>query len=74
MEKRTDTDQELLSLNQTLTAAVIQLHAMVHLMIEKGLITKEEYYSRIIKIRESYEDVVGMRLPFFDSRALLLRL
>lgn len=74
MEKRTDTDQELLSLNQTLTAAVIQLHAMVHLMIEKGLITKEEYYNRIRKIRESYEEVVGMRLPFFDSRALLLRL
>ncbi|MGE0083253.1 MAG: hypothetical protein AB7S75_02400 [Desulfococcaceae bacterium] len=74
MEKRTDTDQELLSLNQTLTAAVIQLHAMVHLMIEKGLITKEEYYNRIRRIRESYEEVVGTRLPFFDSRALLLRL
>ncbi len=74
MEKRTDADQELLSLNQTLTAAVIQLHAMVHLMIEKELITKEEYYNRIRKIRESYEEVVGMRLPFFDSRALLLRL
>jgi len=74
MEKRKDTDQELLSLNQTLTAAVIQLHAMVHLMIEKGVITKEEYYSRIRKIRESYEEVVGTRLPFFDSRALLLRL
>ncbi len=74
MGKKTDTDQELLSLNQTLTAAVIQLHAMVHLMIEKGLITKEEYYNRIRKIRESYEEVVGTRLPFFDSRALLLRL
>lgn len=74
MEKRTQADLELLSLNQTLTAAVIQLHAMVHLMIEKGAVTKEEYYNRIRKIRESYEEVVGTRLPFFDSRALLLRL
>ncbi len=74
MEKKTENYQELLSLNQTLTASVIQMHAVVHLLIEKGVISKDEFYHRIKSIRESYEEVIGTRLPFFDSRALLLRL
>ncbi|MFC1579549.1 hypothetical protein ACFL4N_01405 [Thermodesulfobacteriota bacterium] len=48
-------DRELVSFKEMLMANSIQVDALAQLLIEKGLITEEEFYTKLKKVQGEYE-------------------
>jgi hypothetical protein len=54
MEQQLDPD-ELVSFRELLIANSIQIDAMAMLLIEKGLITKDEFYTKLKQVQTDYQ-------------------
>ena len=48
-------DRELVTFKEMLIANSIQFDALSQLLIEKGLITDEEFYSKLKEVQDEYE-------------------
>jgi len=48
-------DKELVSFEELIRANMIQIDAVTQLLIEKGIITEQEFYSKLKKVQYDYE-------------------
>ena len=48
-------EKELVSFEELLRANMIQIDALSQLLIEKGLITEQEFYTKLKKVQYDYE-------------------
>lgn len=48
-------EKELVTFKEMLMANSIQVDALAQLLIEKGIITEEEFYSKLKEVRIEYE-------------------
>ncbi len=48
-------DKELVSFKELLLANSIQVDALAQLLIEKGVITEEEFYAKLKQVQMGYE-------------------
>ena len=55
-------DKELVSFEELLRANMIQMDALSQLLIEKGLITEEEFYTKLKQVQHDYESRRGTRV------------
>ena len=55
MTKRTDSG-EAVSLDELKFANTIQVDALAQLLIEKGLISEQEFFSKLKQVQAQYED------------------
>ena len=58
MAERLD-DKELVSFKEMLMANSIQVDALCQLLIEKGVITEEEFYRKLKEVQIEYERKKG---------------
>lgn len=61
MAERLD-DKELVSFEENLRANMIQVDALSQLLIEKGLITEEEFYTKLKQVQQDYESKRATRI------------
>ena len=52
-----DDNQEVVSINELLMAQMIRLDAISQLLIEKGLITEEEFYTKLTQVQAEYQNL-----------------
>jgi hypothetical protein len=52
-------DKELVTFKEMHMANSIQVDALAQLLIEKGLITEEEFYSKLKEVQAEYQDRKG---------------
>ena len=55
MAERLD-DKELVSFKEMLMANSIQVDALCQLLIEKGIITGEEFYAKLKQVQDDYRE------------------
>ena len=48
--------QEIVSFKELLIMELIETQTIVQLLIEKGIITKEEYFSKLKEVQIQYEE------------------
>ena len=60
MAERLD-DKELVSFKEMLVANSIQVDALCQLLIEKGIITEEEFYTKLKQVQNEYQGKVRER-------------
>ena len=48
-------DTEIVTRGELLISQVIQLDALTQLLIEKGIISKEEFFDKVKQVRQEYE-------------------
>lgn len=60
MAKKVD-EKELVSFEELLRANMIQTDAVTQLLIEKGIITEEEFYAKLEKVQYDYESRRSLR-------------
>ena len=51
--------KELASFKELLVANTIQIDTLCRLLIEKGIITEEELYSKLKKVQAEYNERIG---------------
>ena len=61
MARRLD-EKELVSFEELLRANMIQVDALSQLLIEKGLITEQEFYTKLKQVQHDYESKRGTRV------------
>ncbi len=49
-------DKELVTFKEMLMANSIQADALAQLLIEKGIITEEEFYSKLKEVQAEYQE------------------
>ena len=54
-------DSETVSFEELLMANVIQLDALSQLLIEKGLITEQEFFTKLKLVQQEWESKKGTR-------------
>ena len=54
-------DKELVTFKEMLMANSIQVDVLVQLLIEKGLITEEEFYSKLKEVQAEYQSKRGIK-------------
>jgi len=54
-------DKELGTLKELLITNAIQVDALAKLLIEKGIITEKEYYTKLKQIQTEYESRKGSK-------------
>ena len=54
-------DKELVSFEELLRANSIQVDALSQLLIEKGLITEQEFYTKLKQVKHDYESKRSLR-------------
>ena len=52
-----DDNKEVVSTDELLMAQMIRLDAIAQLLIEKGLISEDEFYSKLKNVQEQYQKV-----------------
>ena len=55
MAKKLD-DKELVTFKEMMMANSIQVDALAQLLIEKGMITEDEFYSKLKEVQAEYEN------------------
>ena len=50
-----DDNQEVVSTDELLMAQMIRLDAIAQLLIEKGLITNEEFFAKLKQVQDEYQ-------------------
>ena len=55
-------EKELVSFEELIRANMYQLDAVTQLLIEKGLITEEEFYTKLKEVQYDYESKRGIRV------------
>ena len=55
-------DKELVSFEELLRANMIQTDAVAQLLIEKGLITEQEFYTKLKQVQHDYESRRGKKV------------
>jgi len=73
MDKKMDY-KYLNDIKESLVSSAIHLETLFQLLIDKGIIEKEEYYTQLMKIRDTYKDILNEDLSPADSRTQLMRL
>jgi len=48
-------EKEVVSFKELLMSQIINLDAVTQLLIEKGIITEEEFYAKLKAVQEEYE-------------------
>ena len=48
-------EKEVVSFKEALVGQMIQLNTICQLLIEKGLITEEEFYTKLKQVQREYE-------------------
>ena len=61
MAERHD-EKELLSFKEMLMANSIQVDAVAQLLIDKGIITEEEFYTKLKQVQNEYQEKVKGRI------------
>ena len=61
MAKKLD-DKELVSFEELLMANMIQLDAVTQLLIEKGIISEQEFYTKLKQVQAEWESKKGTKL------------
>ena len=61
MAERLD-DKELVTFKEMLMANSIQVDALCQLLIEKGIITEEEFYTKLKQVQNEYQEKVKGRI------------
>ena len=51
--------KELVSFKELLTANSIQVDALAQLLIEKGIITEQEYFTKLKQVQAEYQSKKG---------------
>ena len=51
-----DDNEEVVSTDELLMAQMIRLDAIAQLLIEKGLITDEEFYTKLKQVQAEYQN------------------
>ena len=54
-------DKELLTFKELLITNAIQVDALAKLLIEKGIITEKEFYTKLKQIQTEYESCRGAK-------------
>ena len=54
-------DKELVSFEENLRANMIQVDALSQLLIEKGLITEQEFFTKLKQVQHDYESKRSLR-------------
>ena len=54
-------DKELVSFEENLRANMIQVDALSQLLIEKGLITEQEFFTKLKQVQYDYESRRGSK-------------
>jgi len=49
-------DQDTVSFEELLNANSIQVEALARLLIEKGIITQEEFFTKLKQVQTEYQD------------------
>ena len=52
-----DDNKEVVSIDELLMAQMIRLDAISQLLIEKGLITEEEFYTKLKQVQAEYQNL-----------------
>jgi hypothetical protein len=52
-------DKDLISFKELLMANSIQVDTLVQILIEKGIISKEEFYRKLKEVQAEYESKKG---------------
>ncbi len=55
-------DKELVSFEENLRANMIQIDALSQLLIEKGIITEQEFYTKLKQVQHDYESRRATRI------------
>ena len=55
-------DKELVSFEELLRANMIQVDALSQLLIEKGIITEQEFFTKLKQVQHDYESKRGTRV------------
>ena len=55
-------DSETVSFDELLMANVIQLDALSQLLIEKGLITEQEFFTKLKLVQQGWESKRGVKV------------
>jgi len=55
MAKKLD-PEEVVTFKELLIAGMIENQAIIQLLIEKGIITKEEYFSKLKEVKRQYDE------------------
>ena len=53
--------KELVSSTELLMANAIQVDALTQLLVEKGVITEQEFFSKLKQVQAEYHDKAGNR-------------
>jgi len=52
-------DKEMVSFKELLMAQMIQIDTVTQLLIEKGIFTEEEFYSKLKQVQAEYQKKAG---------------
>jgi len=52
-----DDNKEVVTTNELIMAQMIRLDAIAQLLIEKGVVSEEEFYSKLKNVQAQYQDV-----------------
>jgi hypothetical protein len=55
-------DKEVVSFEELLMANVIQMDAISQLLIEKGIITEQEFFSKLKQVQAEWESKKGIKV------------
>ena len=55
-------DKELVSFKELLRANMIQVDALSQLLIEKGFITEQEFFTKLKQVQQDYESKRATRI------------
>ncbi|MDM8537766.1 hypothetical protein QUF70_13500 [Desulfobacterales bacterium HSG17] len=70
-----DMDYKFLNdIKESLVSTAIHLETLFQLLIDKGIIDKDEYYTQLINTRDAYKYILKKDLSPADSRTRLMRL
>jgi len=52
-----DDNKEVVTTNELIMAQMIRLDAIAQLLIEKGIVSEEEFYSKLKNVQAQYQNV-----------------
>ena len=54
-----DDNQEAVSIEELIMAQMVRLDAISQLLVEKGIITEEEFYTKLKQVQAEYQNLQG---------------
>ena len=54
-----DENKEMVSIEELMMAQMVRLDAISQLLVEKGLISEEEFYTKLQQVQAEYQNLQG---------------